>query len=201
MAALLREAALRAGAQAVLFELDRLADAAAGRSLDTQALEVRLQTHPVLLGRDHAYLMVIVDRHPAFEDDPRFQSVLPDGRRYATLGAGPRGMNPFFSTLESKVNRAWDANLLLPDSQDVTIQHPEVAAGRMTEREAVDLLFSADAAYDDAMPYDIVPFTWSSGYNSNSYLSGLLQVTGWRPDRPEDVPGWDKPLPPEAFGR
>ena len=196
---LLREAALRAGHQAVLHELRAVSRGLSGHSTDDHLIEIRLHTHPVLARRGHAYLMVISAGHPAFEDDPRFANVLPDGRRYATLGAGPRNMQPFFSTLVSNVNRAWDTTQLLPDTYDAGIQHPDVLAGRATEREVVERLFAADARYSDAFDYDAVPFRWSSGYNSNSYISGLLAATGWRVAKPPRVPGWTKPLPREAF--
>ncbi|MBB4658484.1 hypothetical protein [Parvularcula dongshanensis] len=195
----LREAASRHGADAVLHELDAIALGREGRSTDTPHLEVRLQAHPVFAGRNHAYLMVIVDDHPAFEGDPRFTRTLPDGRRYATLGAGPKDMNPIFGTLVSSVNRAWDASLLIPDTYDAEIQHPLVVSGEMTEREAVERLFEVDARYADLTDYDMIPFRWSGGYNSNGYLSGLLEVVGWSPEAPPHVPGWDKPLPGAAF--
>ena len=196
----LREAALRAGAQAVLFELAQLVRGQRGSSTDTPRVEVRLQTHPVFLGRGHAYLAVISAGHPAFEDDPRFANLSPDGRRFCTLGAGPRAWIPVFGTLVSDLNRRTDASALLPDTYDAEIQHPGVHAGEITEREAIERLFAADAAYDDATGYDIVPFRWSRGYNSNSYLSGLLAAAGWHAARPPSVPGWDKPLPKAMFG-
>ena len=198
--AALRDAALRAGAQAVLHELGALERGARGQSTDDHLIEVRLHTHPVFMGRGHAYLLIASDDHPAFRRDERFAHLLPDGRRYATLGAGPKNMNPFFSTLESRVNRFFDANPLLPDTYDAGIQHPDVLAGLATEREVVERLFAADARYSDMTDYDMVPFRWSGGYNSNSYLSGLLAATGWEATKPPRVPGWTKPLPPSAFG-
>jgi hypothetical protein len=196
----LMEHAEASGAQAVLRELRLLTGRPPGQSLDTPDIAIRLQGHSVILGRDHAYLMVIVaSDHPAFEDDPRFERRLPDGRRYATLGAGPRGMMPVFSTLVSGVNRAADLSHLLIDTFDMEVQHPEVEAGLRTERDVVDELLAVDAAYDDELPYDILPFPWSDGYNSNSYLSGLLEVTGWETERPGRVPGWNKPVPAEFF--
>lgn len=196
----MRAAAMEAGAEAVLHELDLLEKAEAGQSLDTARIEVRLQGHSVILGRDHAYLMVIVDDHPAFDDDPRFSNTLPDGRRFATLGAGPQNMMPFFSTLISGVNRKADLSHLLIDTFDHEIQHPHVEAGIMTERAVVDMLFAADARYSDQLDYDIVPFRWSDGYNSNSFIAGLLTATGWQVSRPGRVPGWDKPVPEDWFG-
>jgi hypothetical protein len=184
----------------VLHELDLRLGTPPGRSLDTPKIEVRLQGHSVLLGRDHAYLMVIIDDHPAFEDDPRFENRLPDGRRYATLGAGPRNMVPFFSELVSGVNRKADLCPILIDTFDIEIQHPRVETGEATERAVVDALFAMDAGYGDKIPYDIVPFDWSDGFNSNSFVAGLLEVTGWEVASPGRVPGWEKPLPPDAFG-
>ncbi|NNU14744.1 hypothetical protein HK107_00215 [Parvularcula sp. ZS-1/3] len=197
----LQKAARAAGAVKVLHELSVLEAAKATGTTDTPKIEIRLQGHSVLAGRDHAYLMIIVDDHPAFAEDQRFQSVLEDGRRYATIGAGPRNMMPFFSDLVSGVNRKADLSDLLTDTFDVDVQHPEVNAGRVTERAIVDALFEADARYSDGLAYDILPFNWSDGYNSNSYVAGLLQATGWEVDRPGRVPGWHKPVPKEKFGK
>lgn len=199
-ARLLVEAARKGGARRVLHEAEVLLGTPPGQSLDTPKIEVRLQGHSVLLGRDHAYLMVIVDDHPAFEDDPRFDNQLPDGRRYATLGAGPRNMMPLFSELVSGVNRKADLCPILIDTFDLEIQHPGVEAGLATERAVVEALFTTDARYGDSVSYDIVPFDWSDGFNSNSFVAGLLEVTGWEVERPGRVPGWEKPLPAEAFG-
>ena len=197
----LRTAALNAGAQAVLFELRQILRGRSGASTDTPRVEIRLQTHPVFLGRDHAYLAVISANHPAFENDPRFANVAPDGRRFCTLGAGPKNFVMIFGTLVSQVNRRTDTTALLPDTYDAEIQHPGVLSGEITEREAVERLFAADAGYGDDIGYDAVPFRWSRGYNSNSYVSGLLAAAGWHAKRPPSVPGWDKPLPPSMFAR
>lgn len=195
----LRRAATKTGARRVLHEIEVLTSPSENGSLDTPRIEIRLQGHSVILGRDHAYLMVIVDDHPAFAGDPRFENQLPDGRRYATLGAGPANMNPFFSTLISGINRKADLSALLIDTFDVEIQHPDVDGGLRTERAVVDELFAADSRYCDQFAYDIVPFSWSDGFNSNSYVAGLLSATGWQVERPGRVPGWTKPLPPDAF--
>ncbi|WP_031553613.1 hypothetical protein [Parvularcula oceani] len=198
--AVLYDAALRAGADAVLHELDALALGRRGLGTDTPRIEVRLQCHPVFARRDHAYLAIISAGHPAYEGDKRFKYVLPDGSRFCTMGAGPKNMNPLFGTLVSDLNRVWDVNQLLPDTYDAMIQHPGVTRGEITEREAVEYLFAADRAYADETDYDMVPFSWSGGYNSNSYIAGLLAAAGWEAKKPPRVPGWTKPLPREAFG-
>ncbi|WOI53278.1 hypothetical protein [Parvularcula sp. LCG005] len=197
----LRRLAEKHGAEAVVHEIDLLTTPRDEPSLDTEKVEVRLQGHSVLFGRDHAYLMVIVDDHPAFRDDPRFANTLDDGRRYATLGAGPKNLMPFFSSLLSGVNREADLSPLLHDTFDIEIQHPDVTAGKRTERAVVEQLFDTDAAYNDRLNYDIIPLAWSDGFNSNSFISGLLEVSGWNAARPGKVPGWDKPVPPEHFDR
>jgi len=38
-------------------------------------------------------------------------------------------------------------------------------------------LLTADAAYDDDLPYDAVPSIGAGGYNSNSYVSGIINAT------------------------
>jgi hypothetical protein len=196
----LRSVAERHAARAVLFELAQLLRGQRGASTDTPRVEVRLQAHPVFLGRDHAYLAVVSRGHPFFDRDPRFRNGAEGGARFCTLGAGPKHMIPIFGTLVSDLNRLTDVSGLLPDTYDAELQHPAVLAGRATEREAIEALFAADGGYCDKLDYDPVPWRWSDGYNSNSYIAGLLAATGWRAEKPPSVPGWNKPLPPGAFG-
>jgi hypothetical protein len=65
----------------------------------------------------------------------------------------------------------------------------------------VNRLFRLDANYRDNLPYDLSPQAAEPGYNSNSYVAGLLATAGFEnietPDRP--TPGFDKPVPKQAF--
>ena len=46
----------------------------------------------------------------------------------------------------------------------------------------------------------LFPFVW--GYNSNSFTHGLLNSVGIEPERPkESVPGWNRPIPVDYFGK
>src|SRR3546814_15342105 len=44
----------------------------------------------------------------------------------------------------------------------------------VTEAQMVDRLFRLDANYRDNLPYDLSPQAAEPGYNSNSYVAGLL---------------------------
>ena len=66
-----------------------------------------------------------------------------------------------------------------------------------------NLLNQLDSNYKDNLNYDLFPNLGnSSGYNSNSYVSGLLNAAGI--DSPQinnlTLPGYRKPIPAENFG-
>lgn len=61
--------------------------------VDPYGLDVLRQAHPVALGLDHNKITIIPDNQARYANDPRFNNVTADGRRYATLGAGPEDGN------------------------------------------------------------------------------------------------------------
>jgi hypothetical protein len=61
-------------------------------------------------------------------------------------------------------------------------------------------LLARDALYDDNLPYDLLPSLGQGGYNSNSFVSGLIQATLGQPTVPMSrYIGGERPVPPGAF--
>ncbi len=70
----------------------------------------------------------------------------------------------------------------------------------MSEGEFIERLFAADAAYQDDLDYDLFPGAFSGqGYNSKSYVEGLIKAAqGRSPAFGHTYGGWD-PVPPGSF--
>jgi hypothetical protein len=68
-------------------------------------------------------------------------------------------------------------------------------------------LFKLNNQYRDNLRYDIIPSIEEKGddqgYNSNSFVSGLLSAAGfedWSNSTRRFTPGYDKPVPSKQFG-
>ena len=165
--------------------------------VDPDGREVKLQWHPVVGSANHTLVRITPENQAAYSNDARFNNVDESGRRYATLGAGPEG-----GRLVSNVNRESDA---APHTGGIKIDTP---ASFQSEDQFISALFEADSNYGDNLDYDLFPaaegkgsyFVADDGYNSNSYVSGLLGATGAdAPQPPVTTPGYDKPVPEKEF--
>lgn len=68
------------------------------------------------------------------------------------------------------------------------------------EDEFIDRLIELAEYYMDNLQYEINP-SWGGGYNSNSFIHGLLNAAHGKYSRPPvNVTGWEQPVPSEAFG-
>lgn len=158
---------------------------------------VELQSHEVALDWEHTSIR-ITPRNEKYKDDPRFSQVDEDGKRYATIGAGP-----VYNSLVSELNRPKDVG-----------PHPgRIPMGPKDcneETKIIDTVLAKDRNYQDDLDYDLFPAStkadqawyWADdSYNSNSYVSGLIDAAGL--SKPiinrESHPGWDKPVPSENF--
>ena len=131
--------------------------------------------------------MIIPENQGLFADRGPFINVLPDGRRYATLGAA----GPW--RLKSDVNRSTDVDL------STKVEYEAVDVGAQCEDDVIIKLFATDAGYRDSLLYEILP-SIGFGYNSNSYAAGLLQASGLPvPKIKKNVPGYKKPVPAKKF--
>ena len=136
--------------------------------VDPNGLDVLHQAHPVALGQDHSKITIIPVNQERYANDPRFNNVTPDGRRYATLGAGPEN-----GRLVSNVNRERDINL----DHNVYSRTCPLPNDIDNEDAFIDRLFELDGRYQDNIDYEWFPTRFSDGHNSNSYVNGLLRAS------------------------
>jgi RHS repeat-associated protein len=149
----------------------------------------------------HTFLRITPSDQERYANDPRFANIDSQGRRFLTIGAGPDSGN-LVSDLNRELDiRPHDASVLVP------------VGGRYTTEEAlIEALLSLDSHYQDNLEYDLFPrnqgdgrlLILDAGYNSNSYISGLLEAAGLsRPQITGVLPatGWDKPLPAQYFSK
>lgn len=127
-------------------------------------------------------------------EHPQFKNVDADGNRYIVLSAGPEG-----GDLVSRPNRGSDLGI-----QEGSVRFSQPAG--MTEIEYFDKLAVADGHYNDSLDYDLFAppdgqNLFDNGYNSNGYVSGLLEATGVEPPKigGVDLQGHDKPVPKGCF--
>jgi hypothetical protein len=126
-----------------------------------------------------------------YSRDPNFQNKLPDGRRFATLGAGPED-----GRLVGNPNRPTDVD----DSKNNYRRELAIPENR-TEDQMIAALFAADAGYNDKLDYDVLPAI-SDGYNSNSYARGMLDRAGFKAiPKLGYVPGYNKPIPSSSINK
>lgn len=148
-------------------------------------------------------------RHPAIrftpenqakvENNPQFKNTDTDGNKYVVISAGPVSGN-----LVSSPNRSSDVG---PQEGSVEFSVPS----GQSEFQYFNSVAQADSNYNDKVDYDLFPaqegegsfFVADDGYNSGSYVSGILGATGV--EAPEidgvNLPGYDKPVPAQCFER
>jgi len=160
---------------------------------DPDGREVRVHWHEVAFGKNHS-LITITPNNPSHFNN--YKRITPIGRltnsagkRYGTMGAGPNGS----WDLESNYNRESDAE---EHTGGIEVTLPK----GMTEEQFVDKLIELDANYQDNKEYSFNP-DGKDTFNSNSYVSGILQAAGIDTSKINvpSAPGFDKPLPKEAF--
>jgi hypothetical protein len=120
---------------------------------------------------------------------------------FFTIGAGPAGGDDTSLScggiLTSGRNRTSDVTI--PPERIETLQYSPVLETRLIER-----LIAFDKNYRNNLTYACFPELYSGTYNSNSYISGLLNaaeiplpkfpVEFW-----SEYPGWPTPVPVEDF--
>jgi hypothetical protein len=92
------------------------------------------------------------------------------GNYFATLGAGQTAAAPCFGTLQSDINRLRDVSATPANLERLTYLP-------IFEDMIIKGLFAGDALYGDDLAYACFPST-STEFNSNGYVSGLLQSVG-----------------------
>jgi RHS repeat-associated protein len=154
--------------------------------IDPLGLAVYVGEHTVL-GLPSVYHLVIVlqpDNPSAFADNPLFINNL------ATLGGEPTGKFPNLGNLAGKPNYDGDKPCKLKNLRRVP------TPPGMTDSQFIQALINAANSYQNNLPYAGTPFPGSAYYNSNGYVSGVLQAAGGTPPSlPGIQPGYDQPIP------
>lgn len=187
--------------------LESLEDRRLLTSLNAQYV-VELQTHSVAFGFDHLSVLITPQDPSLYHDndsddhadeDPLFVR-RGDGSFALSLGAGPEPL--VGGDLVARFNRPNDIELHTA-AQRHTLSTP---SGFADSRAWVNALISRSAGYGDNLDYSYFPEGIDEGFNSNSFVAGLLAATGTVVADPStifvdgDYPGFPTPVPTAAFG-
>jgi hypothetical protein len=143
----------------------------------------------------HRFLILTPDNPADFKDNPRFTT--PQGRsNIATVSGQPlnENCNPICGNLTSKPNTDLDSEVL----GKVTIEPPKES---LSDTEFINLILKAESLYKNELKYAGIPELSFGGYNSNSFVRGILgsvgiqQLTNLRGFAPDiQAFGFNKPI-------
>jgi len=159
--------------------------------VDPWGLRIYIRSHGVFGSQySHASILIVPDNQDRYANDGRFRRHS-NGTMFMTLGAAsqyPGGFGP----LISGHNRPSDV------ANDNIIQDVVGLPCGVNEDDYIDSLISADNNYGDDLDYQLNPVT---GYNSNSYVSGIIEATGGvvPPRLRGYFQGIDRPVPSIHF--
>jgi hypothetical protein len=118
--------------------------------------------------------------------------------RYATIGAGPDSWLNIFGDMIAAFNRPSDVS-----GPQNSRMHVPIAPKYSTEDLAIAALLALVDNYNDGpVSYTLLP-QYANEYNSNSFISGILNAAGLvLPGQPGGLPyGFDTPVPLMYFFR
>ena len=166
--------------------------------IDPSGLDIEYANHAVAAGFNHSKIIITPDNQALYVNDPRFQNFDADGRRFATLGAGPNEA----LHMESGVNRPRDVSeaSAYRKKLDLPCQYAD-------EDAAIKNLFTLTNNYNkNKVWYTLIPhrvFGVATGYNSNSFISGLGGAAGFDMPTPAktgaSTPGYQNPVPASRY--
>jgi len=139
----------------------------------------------------HTTVLMVPDNPADFANDSRFRFG-PDGQLYSTLGPERKS-----GKLVSNLLRPPDAPC--PYNKSLGIVLPKDS--KESDTDFICSLLAADENYQDNLRYGPFPKPGSNRYNSNSYIAGLLNAAGGDlpPVMPNNMPGFDNPVPSQCF--
>jgi hypothetical protein len=157
---------------------------------------------------------VIAGIGEAAAQEPDSNAGQPDGDRILLKGRRVLGRGPFHTALEyhgstvsaydSDSRALFDGTLVSQvnwpnDHPTLTLRQGYVDGPSVPSIYWASLL-AADGRYDDDLPYDLFPSLGRGGYNSNSFVSGLIQATFGTPTVPMSTfVGGERPVPFSEF--
>lgn len=166
--------------------------------IDPRGLDIEYANHEVANGMYHSKIIITPDNQAAYVNDPRFQQFDAQGRRFATVGAGPADL----LRLTYGVNRPRDVNVpaAFRKKLDIPCEYAD-------EDAAIRRLFELGDIYNQhRTSYTLIPrniFGIPTGWNSNSFISGIGAAAGFNMPSPNETgfstPGYQNPLPAGFF--
>ncbi|EMI15249.1 hypothetical protein, containing PKD domain protein [Rhodopirellula maiorica SM1] len=170
--------------------------------------QVELQTHPVTFGFDHLSILATPTNTQftdndgnGFADQECSFALRPDGSYALSIGAGP-SLGPLAGTLINGFNRTNDIDPTLhPPANRTTLAPPSSPS---TGDAFFHALARLSEGYANNLNYDFFP-ELTGGFNSNSYISGLLNAAGVAIENPAtifadgDYPGYATPIPQNSL--
>ena len=161
--------------------------------IDPDGREIRVQIHRAFGFTPfyHASIRITLDSEELINEFANSDTFLRHGIRinedeplYLTLGAERN----FFGRLVGSFNRPSDLDLDNKTDSYIIIPINEIAS--------IYALLEASENYENNLMYNLFPTIDNSGFNSNSYISGLLVYAGLPILNFNNMmPGWDKPIP------
>lgn len=153
-----------------------------------------------LVGQPVAYHLniVMIPNNPQAFTNPQGWSNLGNGYKIATLGGQPGGSTSL-GNLVSSPNDPGDSIF-----NATFLQRVETPKG-MTDTQFINRLIRAANSYTGNLNYDLIPQAGTNGYNSNSYVSGVIKAAGGIPPILDtkgkfQTPGYDKEIPLSTGG-
>jgi len=170
------------------------------RYVDPDGRKIVVQAHRVIGDNFHVSIRIEPENQARYANDERFENADPaTGARFATIGAGPDEGDGVLRVLRAEsrlvgaLNRDRDVHKRKNEQITLDLQ------GR-DEDDVIAALFEAEANYQDNLRYEPWPEKLPNAYNSNSFVSGILQAVGLQaPSVKSNVPGYDRPVPAESF--
>jgi RHS repeat-associated protein len=174
--------------------------------LAPEAPGIYLETHTVLFGRHHSKITIIACPNSDMAKDPRFMynRTAEEGNRYLTIGAGPSGAIPLIrpGELISSANRDRDLNRTINTFSQLIMAFDCCLCCDNSKGESLAYkLIEGERKYNCRADYDFFPEGNLDAYNSNSFISGLLNHAGLgtTPAPTTLTPGYATPLPGKYF--
>jgi RHS repeat-associated protein len=151
---------------------------------DSTGFLVTIGYHPALFSSDPYYHLTVVLRPDNPSDFGCEKAFADSGGKLATIGG-----QLYLGKLVHRFNYAGDQ----PDKLigEIAINHPK----NMSDTEFIRRLIDAANTYRNDKTYNPFPQNFDNTFNSNSYVSGLIQAAGgFLQSVPVPVPGYNKPL-------
>jgi hypothetical protein len=158
---------------------------------------IKVWLHHVAFGDYHISIKLEPENQEKYANDPRFQNIDNNNKRFATIGAGPDNFDLV------KILPNWLGNLNSGETvlgfsdginrkRDIDITNKAWESENLVPKELDDFyinkLLAFNAGYNNKLDYEIFPEITDKNYNSNSYVAGLLASANIKTDILPKVP-------------